>query len=614
MTPIPSTASSTGPSEYSTPLPSPLPFINSDESSLLEYEIPTTKGNWEEQSKLFVRVTPPHLDDQRLIDKTASWVCKLNLKEGNDNAVQEKLLRLKHFNKEKFGFLFPEGEFHNYYQFKLALYTEMLSSVQKGENKNMVGDHENPKCSRDKETGKGIITAAKQEYSNVQKYKRKKDRTGRSSSASNLSSRMMTNEVSLAENDCSLVSYGNDSSDNMSDENNGSETREFRNDALPSSKKSKRWLSMGITTTLFSHSDEYKFNGYFPTTSDGSIDINRIFDPNDNLWAEEVNKKLQTFIKTFDTSIFTSNMQPGEETLNGSEYELDLIKLELAPVSTTQKKIAVSSAANDVYEEIASITQQSCGSLQNQSSIARDNPRKVDFVKSKSKPKCRKYTFKPFSRLPDETSQDYHKCPVKIIIPEQLAASYGLYVWPSSPVLAWYIWLNQDKFKYKNILELGSGTALPGLLCAKIGARKVWLSDDLLQTETLANCEEAVRMNDLDNCVSVMGLTWGEYTKNLTQFRNDGLDYVIGSDLFFDPKVFEPLIKTLSYLLSIKNDTDIYISVQERSSDWTLEQYLNKWNLRCDYIYPHDFVKGTGIDVSDLIGGHTIYLMRIFKK
>ena len=33
--------------------------------------------------------------------------------------------------------------------------------------------------------------------------------------------------------------------------------------------------------------------------------------------------------------------------------------------------------------------------------------------------------------------------PVEVIIPEQLAASYGLYIWPSAPVLAWYIWLNQ---------------------------------------------------------------------------------------------------------------------------------------------------------------------------
>jgi hypothetical protein len=35
--------------------------------------------------------------------------------------------------------------------------------------------------------------------------------------------------------------------------------------------------------------------------------------------------------------------------------------------------------------------------------------------------------------------------PVEVTIPEQLAASYGLYIWPSSPVLAWYLWLNQVK-------------------------------------------------------------------------------------------------------------------------------------------------------------------------
>ena len=37
--------------------------------------------------------------------------------------------------------------------------------------------------------------------------------------------------------------------------------------------------------------------------------------------------------------------------------------------------------------------------------------------------------------------------PVDVVIPEQLAASYGLYIWPCAPVLAWYIWLHQVRFK-----------------------------------------------------------------------------------------------------------------------------------------------------------------------
>ena len=111
-----------------------------------------------------------------------------------------------------------------------------------------------------------------------------------------------------------------------------------------------------------------------------------------------------------------------------------------------------------------------------------------------------------------------------------------------------------------------------------------------------------------------MGLSWGEYTKNLVRFRIDKLDYIVGSDLFFYPKVFEPLIKTLSFLLDINPKTEVLITVQERSSDWTLEEYLNKWKLCCDYIYPKTFLKGTGIDESDLIGGHTIFILRIFNK
>ena len=41
---------------------------------------------------------------------------------------------------------------------------------------------------------------------------------------------------------------------------------------------------------------------------------------------------------------------------------------------------------------------------------------------------------------------DNVQAPVEVTIPEQLAASYGLYIWPSSPVLAWYLWLNQVGF------------------------------------------------------------------------------------------------------------------------------------------------------------------------
>ena len=66
----------------------------------------------------------------------------------------------------------------------------------------------------------------------------------------------------------------------------------------------------------------------------------------------------------------------------------------------------------------------------------------------------------------------------------------------------YFLLSNQDQIRDKSVLELGAGTALPGLLCAKIGARKVYLSDEAEQANTIKNIAEAVRLNDLQQKVS----------------------------------------------------------------------------------------------------------------
>ncbi len=45
-------------------------------------------------------------------------------------------------------------------------------------------------------------------------------------------------------------------------------------------------------------------------------------------------------------------------------------------------------------------------------------------------------------------------------------------------------------------------------------------------------------------------MSWGEYNEELFRFDSGSLDYIIGSDLYFDPEVFEPLTETISYLLT----------------------------------------------------------------
>ena len=164
---ISSVVSSAGPSENSTPVASPIPYINCDENSLSESEIPSKKCKTEQEA---IQVLPPPLNEQILIDKTASWVCKQRMKSENDKIVEEKIDLLKDSNKERFEFLFPHSKFHNYYKFKLALYTEMLSSDQKEEKTTMI-EQEKPNETTVNESDRDRTIVTSNDKSKVPKAK-----------------------------------------------------------------------------------------------------------------------------------------------------------------------------------------------------------------------------------------------------------------------------------------------------------------------------------------------------------------------------------------------------------------------------------------------------------
>ena len=225
----------------------------------------------------------------------------------------------------------------------------------------------------------------------------------------------------------------------------------------------------------------------------------------------------------------------------------------------------------------------------------------------------RKFIFKPYVRKNGSVSLNESEPPVSVVIPEQLAASYGLYIWPSSPLLSWYVWLRREDFVGKQILELGAGTSLPGLLCAKIGAAQVFLSDIATDDNVLENCRQAVNINDLSDRVQVVGVTWGMVGTDTFKLC-EKLDYVIGSDLFFDPSVFEQLCVTISFVLNVNPGVEVLITVQERSEDWSIEECLLKWGLRGHVIHTREFLCGTGIHEDDVTGGnppHSIYILKV---
>ena len=61
--------------------------------------------------------------------------------------------------------------------------------------------------------------------------------------------------------------------------------------------------------------------------------------------------------------------------------------------------------------------------------------------------------------------------------------------------------------------------------------------------------------------MEVVGLTWGDYNEDLFRFDNGSVDFIVGSDLFFDPEVFEPLIETVAYLLDQNSNAQVFSGI-----------------------------------------------------
>lgn len=197
---------------------------------------------------------------------------------------------------------------------------------------------------------------------------------------------------------------------------------------------------------------------------------------------------------------------------------------------------------------------------------------------------------------------------VAVKIVELADANYGLYVWPCAPVLAQYIWFYRDHVKGKRVLELGCGTGLPGILAALLGAR-VTLSDSANLSICLKHCQRNVEANGLTTTeVPVLGVTWGAFTPSI--FELGPLDIILGSDILYEPKDFENVIVTVSYLLHQNQHARFWATYQLRNAEYNLEKLLKKWNLVCMRVPLDHFDADTpSIGGSNLPGVHQIEML-----
>ncbi|XP_057962622.1 uncharacterized protein LOC131154113 [Malania oleifera] len=162
-----------------------------------------------------------------------------------------------------------------------------------------------------------------------------------------------------------------------------------------------------------------------------------------------------------------------------------------------------------------------------------------------------------------------------ITIIENMKEEYGLFVWPCSIVLAEYIWQQRLRFSGNNVVELGGGTSLPGLVAAKVGSN-VTLTDDSKRLEVLDNMRRVCGLNEL-KC-EVLGLTWGVWDAPIFNLNPN---FILGADVLYNTSAFDDLFATVTFLLQSSPGSVFVTTYHNRSGHNLIEFLMMKWKLKC---------------------------------
>ncbi|EQC41026.1 hypothetical protein SDRG_02083 [Saprolegnia diclina VS20] len=195
--------------------------------------------------------------------------------------------------------------------------------------------------------------------------------------------------------------------------------------------------------------------------------------------------------------------------------------------------------------------------------------------------RCTLFPCKYFGCMPTDV-KTFAFAQTRVLVQEELGASataatdldLGCYVWPCAIALATFLAQQPQLVASKAVVELGAGTALPGLLAAKLGAASVRLTDKCMAD--LAPATRSIALNQLDPaCIHTATLAWGDPVS-----RDWACDVILAADCFYEPDDFEDAVATIARLIALNPMCCVaYVAYQLRSVLHTLQPYLARWRL-----------------------------------
>ncbi|KAJ3153664.1 Methyltransferase-like protein 23 [Geranomyces michiganensis] len=179
---------------------------------------------------------------------------------------------------------------------------------------------------------------------------------------------------------------------------------------------------------------------------------------------------------------------------------------------------------------------------------------------------------------------------IHITLHELLDQAYGAYLWPSALVLAAWVAHNARLLTSARVLELGCGTALPGLVAAQCGAARVVLTDTATVPEVLANASRSVQANGLSAACIVTPLEWGDFDAAAAAVLDAGYDFILGADVFYEPSMFESTLVTVARCLRKSTTNAVFVTAyQERSCRRSIAHLLARYGLVAQLVNKQDF-------------------------
>jgi predicted nicotinamide N-methyase len=153
---------------------------------------------------------------------------------------------------------------------------------------------------------------------------------------------------------------------------------------------------------------------------------------------------------------------------------------------------------------------------------------------------------------------------------------FGVTLWTAAIALAHEIDSRNESFKGARVLELGSGTGLPGIVAASCGARVVQTDRNEL---ALALCRRNLELNNIESVEHRLA-DWADWQDA------ELFDWIIGSDILYSKqmhsaleRIFENnLSKTGRVLLSDPfRAVSLELLEKLEGRDWAIS--MNKWSI-----------------------------------